>query len=209
MFCFVVAILINNSQVIAQFRKPDRAQVIKAINGLTNYSIDEPGSDISVRSQYAISLGHSQDTLAVATLIVVLANDNIVQVRQAAAYALGEMDHPKAAPALMMALNDKSMAVQAQTAWSLAKLEWGNNPRVFEKLEYIAIGEGMEQWNLEGMGSNLNTPMGLYNTRNGIRVQALHGLGLLNTEQSKEILRGLLDDPSANIRAWAERELNK
>lgn len=78
--------------------------------------------DFRVRSQAALSLGHTRNAAHVALLERAL-DDRHPLVRAAAATALGELGASRALPALRIAARDKATAVAAQARSSIAYIE--------------------------------------------------------------------------------------
>jgi len=77
----------------------------------------------SVRELAVWALSEMKDPRAVNALCNVLLADTRVEVRRAAAEALGEINSADALPALKQALNDKEPSVNAKAAWAISEIE--------------------------------------------------------------------------------------
>jgi beta-lactamase regulating signal transducer with metallopeptidase domain len=80
-------------------------------------------NDAGVREISAWSLGEMKDARAVQTLCTVVVSDLQIDVRVAAAEALGEIRNQKAVPSLTQALNDAEPRVRAKARWAIAEIE--------------------------------------------------------------------------------------
>jgi HEAT repeat protein/beta-lactamase regulating signal transducer with metallopeptidase domain len=76
-----------------------------------------------VRQLGAWALSEMKDARAVTALCSVLLSDTRVEVRRAAAEALGEIRSAEALPSLKQALNDAEAGVSAKAAWAIAEIE--------------------------------------------------------------------------------------
>jgi hypothetical protein len=77
----------------------------------------------SVRELAVWALSEMKDPRAVNALCNVLLADTRVEVRRAAAEALGEINSADALPTLKQALNDKEPSVNAKAAWVISEIE--------------------------------------------------------------------------------------
>ncbi len=90
-------------RAIAEFRTPMAQQVLEA--GLAD-------EDRAVRVACCRALGVRGEAASVATLANVLRNEKDIDVRLAAAEALGSIDSPESIQALVIALDDRDPALQ-------------------------------------------------------------------------------------------------
>ena len=76
-----------------------------------------------VRELVVWALSEMKDASVVTTLCNVLLSDTRVEVRRAAAEALGEIQSAEALPSLKQALNDREPGVSAKAAWAISEIE--------------------------------------------------------------------------------------
>jgi HEAT repeat protein len=76
-----------------------------------------------VRELAVWALSEMKDDRAVNALCNVLLSDTRVEVRRAAAEALGEIASAAALPSLKLALNDAEPSVGAKAAWAISEIE--------------------------------------------------------------------------------------
>jgi HEAT repeat protein len=74
------------------------------------------------RGNALIALGTLQTKEAIGVLGIVLVNDRVAELRQLAAWALGEMESVRAIPWLVYALSDRNVHVRRQAAQALGTL---------------------------------------------------------------------------------------
>ncbi len=101
-------------QVLAHVVHPEALRR-DAIGRWRRYTIKQRGNAL-------IALGVLQARDAVGVLGIVLVNDRVAELRQLAAWALGEMDSVRAIPWLVYALSDRNVLVRRQAAQSLGNL---------------------------------------------------------------------------------------
>ena len=190
-----------------------KAEVKRFINLLDDHRLDDPKYRVSPRAEVATQLGRMKDTLAVVPLTYVLVHDDYPDVRTSAAYALGEIGDKRALPFLWFALNDQYIEVKIKAARSLIRLGEGKHPLVFLTLADIAKGINKEKWDLTGkrrwelMDKGISDPEEDERTRDGWRTDAMRGLAEIRTEEAREVIRSLVDDPRESVREWAKRLL--
>jgi cyclophilin family peptidyl-prolyl cis-trans isomerase/HEAT repeat protein len=76
----------------------------------------------NVRSRAALAAGRVGDEAAVADLVELLRHDNETEVRAMAAFALGEIESPVGADALVAALENREPLLRARTVEALGKI---------------------------------------------------------------------------------------
>lgn len=113
---------------IAEFRTPMAQQVLEA--GLAD-------ENRAVRVACCQALGRRGEATSVATLANVLRNEKDIDVRLAAAEALGNIDSPEAIQALVIALDDRDPALQyvgVQAMKSITGEDYGGDVEAWRTL---------------------------------------------------------------------------
>lgn len=131
-----------------------------------------------VRAAAARKLGTEREQAGVAPLATILLNDEAVEVKIAAARALGELADSTSVESLIAALHDPSDEVKAAAAWALGEL---------------------------GAHVLRSTPLeNLLNTDDvSVRVAAIRALGKLEERTPIPILIAALQDPGWQVREIA------
>lgn len=144
-------------------------------------------SDWKVRSHAALGLGEVDQIVELAQVVDALGNrlgDGHPNVRDRAAWALGEIEDPTAVEPLLKALQDSEAGVRARAAWALGEIE--NPTAVTGLLAALADGDA------------------------SVREKSVWALGEIESELAVEGLLPLLGDANPKVRrqvAWALGEL--
>jgi HEAT repeat protein/beta-lactamase regulating signal transducer with metallopeptidase domain len=151
------------------------------------------------------------DSAVVAALIARL-KDESVEVRRAAANALGQLEDALAVPALIGALSDDAARVRAAAADALGAF---HDPRAVNRLSALLADpdrevrknalEALSEYE-SGVSANALLPL----TRDPdaeLRHAAAHALGKLNDRSASSALASLVRDPSPEVRAAAVESL--
>ena len=117
---------------MTEFKTPLAQQVLEA--GLKD-------TDAGVRIACCQALGQRGEALAVGRLAIALRDDRNMDVRLAAAEALGKIKSPEAAQALIVALDDRDPAMQyvgVESMKSITGEDYGNDVQTWRQ---VAAGE--------------------------------------------------------------------
>jgi HEAT repeat protein len=115
-------------RAIAEFRTPMAQKVLEA--GLAD-------DDKAVRIACCKALGRRVEAVSVKSLANVLRSDGEIDVRLAAAEALGQIKSPDAIPALAVALDDRNPALQyvgVQSMKSITGQDYGPNVEAWRQV---------------------------------------------------------------------------
>ncbi|HEX7117993.1 MAG TPA: M56 family metallopeptidase [Longimicrobiales bacterium] len=155
------------------------------------------------------------DSATVAALIAAL-RDSVASVRAAAVQALGEIEDPRAVPALgAVARSDSDAEVRRSAIWALGEI---GDPAAVPALGAVAASgdaevAGMAVWALGEIGDPAAVPAlsaALRNSDPGVRRRAAWALGEVGEEAGVTPLAAALDDAVADVRrmaAWALGEI--
>ncbi len=177
------------------------------------YSVDTARSGgPALRRQLAVTLGRVGDRRGLPALEE-LAVDDTVEVRRAAAFALGQLGEPAAARALRRAVADQDRRTGELAIEAMGKLgaelevvlEAGArlDPAELEARLLPAL------WRFPGMEVVRRAQRGLARPETDLRTRAAYALSRNPRREAASILRGLLVDEDALIRAWAARALGR
>jgi HEAT repeat protein/beta-lactamase regulating signal transducer with metallopeptidase domain len=190
-----------------------QARVPAAIAPLTRALSD---TSIAVRRHAAAALGTNRSVEAVVeavpALSEVLRRDPDAEVRQQAAWALGQIDSPAGVPALSAALGDADPEVATLAAYSLGQIAPETPPAELTRAATSGSGELRHTalWALTRMGAAAALPAltaAAADPDPAIRARALNGLAQLRDPGAVEALTVLLRDSDPTVRAAAARAL--
>ena len=159
--------------------------------------------DDDIRTAATEALG-DMGHLAVSLLVPVL-NSGKNRDRARAAEALGYAGE-EAIPPLIGALSDRSSGVRAKAAGGLETAGWKPVNQKEKALIYIANGEFKKLRDCRGAGSMLTSL--LSDTDSRVRASAVRALDL-REDGITELISGLLEDPSPDVRREAAEALEK
>jgi cyclophilin family peptidyl-prolyl cis-trans isomerase/HEAT repeat protein len=137
--------------------------------------------------------------------------DEAPAVRRAAAFALGELDDPEAVPALLQAVTDTDRETGTLAVEALGKLK----APVLDVAQALLPLDEQERWArlfphlflFKEDATVLLAEKGLALPDPGIHVRAAYALARDPRPEGLSLLRSLLSDPDARVRAWAARGL--
>jgi cyclophilin family peptidyl-prolyl cis-trans isomerase/HEAT repeat protein len=163
-----------------------------------------------LREALAEALGRIPDHQGRSPLAGLLIDD-VPAVRRAAAFALGELDDPEAVPALLQAVTDTDRETGTLAVEALGKLK----APVLDVAQALLPLDEQERWArlfphlflFKEDAAALLAEKGLALADPEIHVRAAYALARDPRPESLSLLRSLLSDPDARIRAWAARAL--
>lgn len=163
-----------------------------------------------LREALAEALGRIPDRQGRPPLIGLLLDD-VPAVRRAAAFALGELDDPEAVPALLQAVTDTDHETGALAVEALGKLK----APVLDVAQALLPLDERERWSrlfpylflFKEDAAVLLAEKGLALADPEIHVRAAYALARDPRPEGLSLLRSLLSDPDARVRAWAARGL--
>ena len=128
-----------------------------------------------------------------------------IEIRKKAAWALGDLEHPSAVPALMDALKDSEAEVRAMAAWALgeikatasfpALLSASADSHAFAREMIVkAIGEFGNEESLDVLIRAMHDPV------SDVRYAAVWSLGEVPHEEAYASVIEALSDPDVNVR---------
>ncbi len=169
-------------------------------------------SEPSVREQAVSLLGRMRYEPAIDQYIELALNDEVAEVRERAAWALGMVRSSKAAEVLSRVLQDPDPDVREQAAWALGMLQdessvdaLGNalieddDADVREQAAW-ALGMIRDSRSLDALAKALT------DEDPDVREQAAWALGMMRADASVDALMGALSDEDADVReqsVWA------
>jgi hypothetical protein len=155
--------------------------------------------DINIRLGAIEALASIRDPAAIKRLQVILASDEINELRWAAALALGEIGDQTVAPALMSALSDDDRYVRYGAAKALEQIGWSAETDKDRAFYYIAL----QDWAaIKKLGESATGPLiELLKERHpAIRAQIVEILGFIGGVEAKKTCEKVLRDPDGNVR---------
>jgi cyclophilin family peptidyl-prolyl cis-trans isomerase/HEAT repeat protein len=161
-----------------------------------------------LREALAEALGRIPDRQGRPPLVGLLLDD-APAVRRAAAFALGELDDPEAVPALLQAVTDTDHETGTLAVEALGKLK----APVLDVAQALLPLDEQERWMrlfphlflYKEDASVLLAEKGLALADPEIHVRAAYALAREPRPEGLSLLRSLLSDPDARVRAWAAR----
>lgn len=161
-----------------------------------------------LREALAVALGRIPDRQVRSPLVGLLLDD-VPAVRRAAAFALGELDDPEAVPALLQAVTDTDRETGTLAVEALGKLK----APVLDVAQALLPLDEQERWSrlfphlflFKEDATVLLAEKGLAIADPGIHVRAAYALARDPRPEALSLLRSLLSDPDARVRAWAAR----
>ncbi|MES1245707.1 MAG: HEAT repeat domain-containing protein, partial [Acidobacteriota bacterium] len=163
-----------------------------------------------LREALADALGRIPDRQGRGPLVGLLLDD-VPAVRRAAAFALGELDDPEAVPALLQAVTDTDRETGSLAVEALGKLK----APVLDVAQALLPLDEQERWArlfpylflFKEDATVLLAEKGLALADPEIHFHAAYALARDPRPESLSLLRSLLSDPDARVRAWAARGL--
>lgn len=163
-----------------------------------------------LREALADALGRIPDRQGRSPLVGLLLDD-VPAVRRAAAFALGELDDPEAIPALLQAATDTDRETGTLAVEALGKLK----APVLDVAQALLPLDEQERWArlfphlflFKEDAAALLAEKGLALADPEIHVRAAYALARDPRPESLSLLRSLLSDPDARVRAWSARGL--
>lgn len=163
-----------------------------------------------LREALADALGRIPDRQGRSPLAGLLLDD-VPSVRRAAAFALGELDDPEAVPALLQAVTDTDRETGALAVEALGKLK----APVLDVAQALLPLDEQERWArlfpylflFKEDAAVLLAEKGLALADPEIHVRAAYALAREPRPEGLSLLRSLLSDPDARVRAWTARGL--
>jgi cyclophilin family peptidyl-prolyl cis-trans isomerase/HEAT repeat protein len=161
-----------------------------------------------LREALADALGRIPDHQGRSPLAGLLLDD-VPAVRRAAAFALGELDDPEAVPALLQAVTDPDRETGTLAVEALGKLK----APVLDVAQALLPLDEQERWArlfphlflFKEDATVLLAERGLALTDPEIHARAAYALARDPRPEGLALLRSLLSDPDARVRAWAAR----
>jgi cyclophilin family peptidyl-prolyl cis-trans isomerase/HEAT repeat protein len=161
-----------------------------------------------LREALAVALGRIPDRQGRSPLAGLLLDD-VPAVRRAAAFALGELDDPEAIPALLQAVTDADRETGTLAVEALGKLK----APVLDVAQALLPLDEQERWSrlfpnlflFKEDATVLLAEKGLALADPEIHVRAAYALARDPRPEALSLLRSLLSDPDARVRAWAAR----
>ena len=160
-------------------------------------AIENP--NINVRLGAIEALASIRDPAAIKGLQVILASDEISELRWAAALALGEIGDQTVAPVLLSALRDDDRYVRYGAAKALEQIGWSAETDQDRAFYCIAL----QDWDaIKKLGKSATGPLiDLLKERHpGIRAQIIEILGFIGGVEVKKSCEQVLRDPDGNVR---------
>lgn len=166
----------------------------------------------SVREALAVALQRIGDPGG-RTLLEGLLLDDVAAVRQAAAFALGELEQAAAIPALERAVTDVDAETGALAVEALGKLK-APLAEVLSRLEALGEPDASRRllpflFRFEGPQVVPTAERALATSDPELRAGAAYALGRQGKPEGADLLRDLLEDPVPQLRAWAARGLGE
>jgi cyclophilin family peptidyl-prolyl cis-trans isomerase len=161
-----------------------------------------------LREALAEALGRIPDHQGRQTLTGLLLDD-VPAVRRAAAFALGELDDTEAVPTLLQAVTDTDRETGALAVEALGKLK----APVLDVAQALLPLDETERWTrlfpylflFKEDATVLLAEKGLALPDPEIHVRAAYALARDPRPEGLSLLRSLLSDPDARVRAWSAR----
>jgi beta-lactamase regulating signal transducer with metallopeptidase domain len=161
-----------------------------------------------VREMAAWSLGNSEDPAGIPALRDALARDASEEVRYSALLSLGDIDRKEIAPALVVALEDRSTRIRKRAAWNFGAVEPRSAPpRLVAALRDEDAGvRRAAAWSLgqiedpsavEALTAALQDPV------REVRKTALWALSQLPEEAAQPAIVAAVRSGDAELRKWA------
>ncbi|MFQ5350145.1 MAG: peptidylprolyl isomerase [Thermoanaerobaculia bacterium] len=177
------------------------------------YTVDTArAGDAPLRRQLAVTLGRTGDRRGLPALEE-LAADRAVEVRRAAAFALGQLADPAAGRALRRAVADDDRRTGELAIEALGKL--GVELEVVVEAGGRLIANELEArllpalWRFSGVEVVRRGERGLARPEPALRARAAYALCRNPRREAVSTLRDLLSDDEPSIRAWAARALGR
>jgi len=222
-----------SASIFAQIPVKTLVQIVKAEDELRYYKTLEDlmrSPDAKIRIRAALAAGRIGDELAIDTLANLLEKDSATEVREMAAFAIGEIESIKGADAILKVLKNTANpdSVRARAAEAAGKIAAANAKDDKSKLLGEAILDILEYENRRGKQQNRETvTLGLTaalrakpeetgfvvakfltNLDGRIRADAANTLSRIRAKNANEQLRAmLLSETDAVARANAARAL--
>jgi HEAT repeat protein len=155
--------------------------------------------NINVRLGAIEALASIRDPAAIKRLQVILASEEISELRWAAALALGEIGDQTVAPVLLSALRDDDRYVRYGAAKALEQIGWSAETDQDRAFYCIAL----QDWDaIKKLGKSATGPLiDLLKERHpGIRAQIIEILGSIGGVEAKRSCEQVLRDPDGDVR---------